>query len=56
MRIFREGDDRIAPEHFDPAVLAAFYKIDHMFDMIYDSSILKIGLKRQRGVGTKSKE
>jgi hypothetical protein len=49
MRVFREGDDRINPgAHFDPAVLATFFKIDHMFDMIYDSSILKIGLKRRK--------
>ena len=48
LRIFREGDDRINPgAHFDPEVLACFFKIDHMFDMIYDSSILKIGLKRR---------
>lgn len=55
MRVFQEGDDRINPAaHFDPAVLAAFFKIDHMFDMIYDSSILKIGLKRKKPA-TKSK-
>jgi len=48
LRIFRDGDDRINPgAHFDPDVLATFFKIDHMFDMIYDSSILKIGLKRK---------
>ena len=47
LQIFREGDDRINPgAHFDPDVLATFFKIEHMFDMIYDSSILKIGLKR----------
>jgi HD-GYP domain-containing protein (c-di-GMP phosphodiesterase class II) len=52
MRVFREGDERINPgAHFDPEVLATFFKIDHMFDMIYDSSILKIGLKRKGGVG-----
>jgi len=49
MHVFREGDDRINPGgHFDPAVLAAFFKIDHMFDMIYDSSVPKIGFKRGR--------
>ncbi|HBG06562.1 MAG: HD family phosphohydrolase [Geobacteraceae bacterium GWC2_58_44] len=49
MRVLREGDSRIDPAaHFDPAVLAAFFKIDHMFDMIYDSSIPKITLKGKR--------
>jgi HD-GYP domain-containing protein (c-di-GMP phosphodiesterase class II) len=49
MQVFREGDDRINPgAHFDPAVLAAFFKIDHMFDMIYDSSIPKITMKGRR--------
>jgi response regulator RpfG family c-di-GMP phosphodiesterase len=53
MQVFREGDSRINPKaHFDPAVLAAFFKIEHMFDMIYDSSVPKIGLKRR----TKSKD
>jgi hypothetical protein len=53
LQIFREGDQRINPAaHFDPEVLATFFKIEHMFDMIYDSSILKIGLKRRKnGVG-----
>jgi len=49
LRVFREGDDRIEPaSHFDPAVLAAFFAIEHMFEMIYDSSVLKIGLQRKR--------
>lgn len=49
MRVFREGDERVDPvAHFDPAVLAAFFQIDHMLDMIHDSSVLKIGLKRKR--------
>jgi len=49
LRVFREGDDRIEPaSHFDPAVLAAFFAIEHMFEMIYDSSILKISLQRKR--------
>ena len=49
MQVFRDGDDRINPAaHFDPAVLAAFFKIDHMFDMIYDSSIPKITMKGRR--------
>jgi response regulator RpfG family c-di-GMP phosphodiesterase len=47
VRVFREGDDRIAPEHFDPAALAAFFKIEHMFALIYDSSIPKICLDQQ---------
>ena len=48
LRVFRDGDDRINPgAHFDPEVLATFFKIEHMFDMIYDSSIIKIGLKRR---------
>jgi len=50
LRVFREGDQRINPgAHFDPAVLAAFFRIEHMFDMIYDSSVLKIGMKRRTG-------
>lgn len=49
LQVFREGDDRINPgAHFDPAVLAAFFKIDHMFDMIYDSSVPKLGLDRRK--------
>lgn len=49
LRVFRDGDDRINPAaHFDPEVLATFFKIEHMFEMIYDSSVLKIGLKRRR--------
>jgi response regulator RpfG family c-di-GMP phosphodiesterase len=52
MRVFREGDERINPAaHFDPTILAAFFKIEHMFDMIYDSSIPKIGLKKKREAG-----
>jgi response regulator RpfG family c-di-GMP phosphodiesterase len=47
VRAFREGDARIAPAHFDPSVLAAFFKIEHMFEMIYDSSIPKIALDRR---------
>ena len=45
LRVFMEGDERILPSaDFDPAVLAAFFKIEHMFDLIYDSSIPKIAL------------
>ena len=48
--VFRNGDDRIDPAgHFDPAVLAAFFKIEHMFDMIYDSSVPKIGMNGKDG-------
>ncbi|WP_129126500.1 HD-GYP domain-containing protein [Geomonas oryzae] len=47
LAVFRNGDDRINPAaHFDPAALAAFFRIEHMFEMIYDSSILKLGLDR----------
>lgn len=47
--VFRNGDDRINPTaHFDPAILAAFFRIEHMFEMIYDSSILKLGLDEPR--------
>ncbi|HBA87906.1 MAG TPA: HD family phosphohydrolase [Geobacter sp.] len=53
--VFRNGDERINPAgHFDPAVLAAFFRIEHMFDMIYDSSVLKIGLNRSRTGKSKS--
>lgn len=46
LEVFRVGDARINPElHFDPAVLQTFFKIEHMFDMIYDSMLPKIGLK-----------
>ncbi|WP_026842072.1 HD-GYP domain-containing protein [Citrifermentans bremense] len=47
--VFRDGDERINPvAHFDPAVLAAFFRIEHMFDMIYDSSVPKIGLNHTK--------
>ncbi|UFS70263.1 HD domain-containing protein [Geomonas sp. RF6] len=48
LAVFRKGDDRIHPEHFDPTVLETFFKIEHMFEMIYDSSILKIGMKERK--------
>jgi len=53
LKVFQDGDDRINPQaHFDPEVLATFFKIEHMFEMIYDSSVPKIGLKRKgRGQG-----
>lgn len=35
--IFREGDERITPRaHFDPALLAVFFKIEHIFEKIYE--------------------
>ncbi len=38
VRIFREGDRRIdPPAHFDPVLLATFFKIEHIFAKIYDS-------------------
>ncbi|WP_136513838.1 HD-GYP domain-containing protein [Geomonas edaphica] len=47
LHVFRNGDDRINPAaHFDPTVLAAFFRIEHMFEMIFDSSILKLGYDR----------
>ncbi len=38
MRIFREGDERISPrDHFDPELLATFFKIEHIFEKIFES-------------------
>ena len=38
LRIFREGDERIRPrDHFDPTLLATFFRIEQMFASIYDS-------------------
>ncbi len=38
LQVFTEGDQRIRPAaHFDPAVLATFFKIEHIFDKIYES-------------------
>ncbi len=38
VRIFREGDRRIDPHaHFDPQLLATFFKIEHIFEKIYES-------------------
>jgi response regulator RpfG family c-di-GMP phosphodiesterase len=38
VRIFREGDQRINPRaHFDPELLATFFKIEQMFAWIYES-------------------
>jgi len=39
LKIFREGDRRVRPkEHFDPDLLATFFKIGHIFDKIYEST------------------
>lgn len=38
LRIFREGDARVRPQdHFDPRVLATFFRIEHFFEKIYES-------------------
>jgi len=38
IRVFREGDDRVSPrDHFDPELLAMFFKIEHIFEKIYTS-------------------
>lgn len=38
IEVFRRGDERISPLlHFDPEVLKTFFKIDHIFEKIYDS-------------------
>jgi HD-GYP domain-containing protein (c-di-GMP phosphodiesterase class II) len=38
LRILQEGDGRINPAaHFDPVVLATFFKIEHIFAGIYES-------------------
>jgi response regulator RpfG family c-di-GMP phosphodiesterase len=38
VRIFREGDERIIPrDHFDPVLLSTFFRIEQMFDRIYES-------------------
>ncbi|HLO26580.1 MAG TPA: HD domain-containing phosphohydrolase [Geobacteraceae bacterium] len=43
MRIFREGDERISPrDHFDPELLATFFKIEQIFERIFESLEEKI--------------
>jgi len=43
LRVFREGDERIDPRaHFDPEVLATFFKIGPMFERIYESMAEKV--------------
>ena len=38
IRIFREGDERVSPQaHFDPELLATFFKIEHIFEKVYES-------------------
>ncbi len=38
LRVFREGDDRIKPAlHFDPVLLKTFFRIEHIFEGIYES-------------------
>lgn len=50
LAVFRDGDERINPAaHFDPSVLAAFFRIEHMFELIYDSSVPRIGLNGKNG-------
>jgi HD-GYP domain-containing protein (c-di-GMP phosphodiesterase class II) len=36
--VFREGDERVMPSlHFDPEILKTFFKIEHIFESIYES-------------------
>jgi len=38
VRVFRDGDERVRPaEHFDPTLLATFFRIEHIFAGIYES-------------------
>jgi len=38
LKVFREGDERVRPrDHFDPLLLATFFRIEHMFARIYES-------------------
>jgi HD-GYP domain-containing protein (c-di-GMP phosphodiesterase class II) len=41
VRVFRDGDARIEPQaHFDPDLLSQFFRIEHLFEKIYESSAL----------------
>ena len=43
IRIFREGDERVSPQcHFDPELLATFFKIEHIFEKVYESLEVKV--------------
>ncbi len=36
--VFREGDERVNPaRHFDPKILETFFRIEHIFESIYES-------------------
>jgi HD-GYP domain-containing protein (c-di-GMP phosphodiesterase class II) len=37
--IFRLGDSRVQPSHFDPVLLETLFKIERMFENIFDSSL-----------------
>jgi response regulator RpfG family c-di-GMP phosphodiesterase len=38
MRVFREGDERVKPrDHFDPELLATFFKIEQIFEKIFEN-------------------
>jgi HD-GYP domain-containing protein (c-di-GMP phosphodiesterase class II) len=38
MHVFSEGDERVSPSlHFDPDILKTFFKIEHIFERIYES-------------------
>ena len=38
LRVFREGDERVHPRaHFDPELLAVFFRTEHLFERIYAS-------------------
>jgi HD-GYP domain-containing protein (c-di-GMP phosphodiesterase class II) len=38
LSVFRKGDERVDPAlHFDPEILKTFFKIEHIFEKIYES-------------------
>ena len=45
VRIVTKGDDRMKPAHFDPAVMAAFIKLEPEFSALYDK--MKDGKKTE---------